>query len=315
MKLFFNWQRPLILNKKFVYRAYHALDVNMKVNYQRPIKTQLKIAFRITVASAFFVVLLFNNPAFAGALPVRKGKLRLAVSSTYFIAYSYWDKNGKLISFPLNGHFSALGLVALAEYGLSKRWTAVAQLPYNYVQQSFTNGKISASGFGDAEAGLRYYLANINFKYFFAVQGSVVAPLYNTPLLGYRSLGDDFKLSAFETGNMGSHSYYTTAEVGVTQYFDKIGPLQYKYSGAIGYVLDKHDQIALGVGGTISHSINKSFSADLIQNRDFYFHLVSINYGYTVNRNMSLFAGVSQLYAGQNTGKGTDISLSVNIRY
>lgn len=287
----------------------------MKVNCRKLIKKRGKIVVRITVITAYFVVLLFNNPAFAGALPVRKGKLRLSVSTGYFIAFSYWDKNRHLISFPSNGHFSALGVSALAEYGLTKRWTAVALLPYSFISNNQQSYKFSANGFGDAEAGLRYYLANINFKYYFAVQGSVILPLYNNPALGYRSLGDDFKLSGFESGKIGSHSYYTAAEVGVSQYFDHTGPLQYKYAGSIGYVLDKHDQVSLGLSGTISNSINKTFSADIVQNRDFYYHLVSFNYGYTVNRNLSLFAGVSQFYAGENTGKGSDISLSANIKF
>jgi len=289
----------------------------MKDNYLILKKALKKVGGKSFTVIAFFLVLLFTIQArvFAGALPVRKGKLRVSVSASYFVAYSYWDKNSKLIHFPANGHFSAYGLSVLAEYGLTRRLTLVAQLPYTYISNVQQSYKVSTSGLGDGEVGLRYYLANIDYRYYFAVQGSAIVPLYSNRNLGYDVFGDEFKLLGFESGKIGTHTYYIAAEAGIAQYFDHTGPFQYRYSGTAGYVLDKHSQIAVGLAGTISKSTNEGFSSNLIQNRDFYYHLVSFNYGYTVNRYLTLFAGYSLLYAGNNTGKGSNVSLSANIKF
>ena len=92
-----------------------------------------------------------------------------------------------LSPFPNNGKFNSVTNLSLyAEYGLSRRCTLVASLPYainNYSQDNYHPGTIS--GFTDLETGIQYYLANINYQYYFSLQGTAITPLYQEPNLGY----------------------------------------------------------------------------------------------------------------------------------
>ncbi|WP_345953707.1 hypothetical protein [Mucilaginibacter sp. PAMB04168] len=268
--------------------------------------------FIMLFSMGILVLTLFHQNAYAGGWPVRKGKLLTSLSVSYFRASNRWDSTGKLSSYPGGGYFASQSIALYAEYGISRRWTGIAAVPYvlNQVKQG-TVPKISVYGFGDAELGLRYYLTNIEFKYYIALQGTAIVPLYKGSSLGLGAPGTD--LSAVMSGS--GKNFYFTLQAGGRAYFSNSGPQQFRYTGTIGYNLDTHNQFSFGLSGVMSQSTNKQFSLNIVQNRDFSYHQASLSYGYLVNRDLSFFATVNQFLIGRNTGMGTNIGLSVSRRF
>lgn len=253
----------------------------------------------------------------AGGWPTRKGRLLISPSVNYFYADKYWDQQGNVQQYPKDGHFTSAGLYLYAEYGLTKRITAVGTLPVvsNHYQQS--DYKNTSTGIADMEFGARYYLANINYKYYFAVQGMVVLPGYkNTPErnLGYEAMGGDIKLIGSGSGKIGTKAFYFNLEGGVRQYVADKGPFQFRYSGGFGFSPAKKHQLILGASGLTSSSTNKAFSGNLVANKDFSYLQGSFSYGYSVSSSFMVFAGVNRFLTGENTGIGTNGSLSVVVK-
>src|ERR1700743_3552641 len=77
-------------------------------------------------------LLLFalNTNVYAGGFPLRPVRLLLSPSVTYFTANKQWDGNGVLSPFPNHGSFSSVYTSLYAEYGLSRRFSVVASVPY-----------------------------------------------------------------------------------------------------------------------------------------------------------------------------------------
>ena len=144
-----------------------------------------KYLFRVL----FLTVILFTtfqNLSYAdGGFPVRPGRLLISPSVSYFFANSEWDSTGVKKPFPNSGKFSSVVVTLYAEYGLSRRFAFVTTLPYVY--NNYSQGiPPKNSGLTDLETGIRYYLANINFVYYFSLQGTAITPLYtNNASLGY----------------------------------------------------------------------------------------------------------------------------------
>ncbi|MDT3403173.1 hypothetical protein [Mucilaginibacter terrae] len=274
-------------------------------------KTPLPAKLIVCFTAAITVFTLFTPKAHAGGWPVRKGKLLTSLSVSYFRANSAWDSTGKKRSYPGNGYFASQSIGLYAEYGITRRWTGVASLPYVLNQIKQNDLKISQYGFGDLEAGLRYYLTNIEFKYYIAVQGTAIVPLYPGQSLGLGAPGTDLSVMMSGAGT----KYYFTVQAGGRAYFSDTGPKQFRYSGTIGYNIDEHNQVSAGLSGVISSSTNKAFNVNIVQNRDFAYHQASLSYGYLLNRDLSFFATVNQFLFGRNTGVGTNVALSVSKKF
>ena len=262
-----------------------------------------------TVVTALFIN--FSPKAQAGGWPVRKGKLLTSLSVSYFRANSAWDSTGRLRNYPGGGYFASQSIALYAEYGISRRWTGIASMPYVLNQIKQDSLKISQYGFGDFELGLRYYLTNIEFKYYIALQGTAIIPFYKGQSLGLGATGTDLSILMSGAGK----KYYFTVQAGGRAYFSDTGPTQFRYNGTIGYNIDTHNQLSVGMAGVISSSTNKAFNINFVQNRDFAYHQASLSYGYLVNRDLSFFATVNQFVFGRNTGMGTNIALSVSKKF
>jgi hypothetical protein len=268
----------------------------------------------------FFTVIIFitsQNLSYAdGGFPVRPGRLLISPSVSYFFANSQWDSTGTKKRFANNGKYTSIGVTLYAEYGLSRRFAAVASLPFvasNYTQ-NVDPTSTKYSGLADLETGLRYYLANIDFLYYISIQGTAITPLYsNMPALGYGEEGAEAKLAVSGSGHLfGMPSYFNVAD-GVRQYFGTNGPIQNRYSGTYGLTLDEDfmNQVSLTVSGINSYSDDKSFSpAFEEESKDFSFLQASISYGHSFTREISLFASGGRFLTGHNTGVGTTVSLA-----
>lgn len=249
-----------------------------------------------------------------GGFPVRPGRLLISPSVSYFFAGSEWDSTGVKKPFPNGGHYSSISADLYAEYGISRRWAAIVSLPFVYNDYTQNNAPASTSaGLTDLETGIRYYLANIDFIYYFSIQGTAITPLYsNKPSLGYGEEGGELKLAFSGTAPIGDLNSYFNASDGVRQYFGTDGPIQNRFNGTFGLALDQDytNTASLTLSGINSWSTNKSFSPILETNKNFRFLELSAGFGHSFTPEISLFLSGGQFLTGRNTGDGTAISLA-----
>lgn len=257
-------------------------------------------------------MMLAPNTSHAGGFPVRPKRLLLSPSFSYFYADRGWDSLRRKTLFPEGGQFESLGFSLYAEYGLSRRFTLVALLPYVKNTYEDNTAKTVTMGFTDLEVGLRYYLANINYIYYFTIQGTFVQPLYTDPGLGYNQQGAEIKLAFAGSGKVLGKNYYFTLENGVRQYFGPEGPIQDRYTGSFGLTLDRRfrHQVSVSLGGFYSASSFTRFSPIQSTNKNFAFNQASFTYGYTFSRRFSIFLSAGHFINGRNTGDGTTASAS-----
>lgn len=274
-----------------------------------------KAQLKYLLATAILIIAL-NHQSFADGFPLRPRTLILNPSVSYFYANKGWDSLGVKRPFPMNGEFTAITYSLTAEYGISRRWSIIASLPYvsNTFQQ--TGYKNSASGLTDLETGLRYYLANINYKYYFMLQGTAITPLYTNPNLGYGQSGAELKLSFAGSGHLFGKNTYFSIEDGVRQYFGSTGPTQNRYSGTFGITLDNSfkNQVSVSLGGFYSTSSFTKFDPNPAVNKNFAFNQVSLSYGHSFSRSFSIFLSGGTFISGRNTGAGSSASVSLIIK-
>jgi hypothetical protein len=250
-----------------------------------------------------------------GGFPTRPGRLLLSPSVSYFFSGSEWDSTGVKKPFANGGRYSSISADLYAEYGISRRWAAVVSLPfvYNDYTQNVTPKTTTSSGLTDLETGIRYYLANIDFIYYFSLQGTAITPLYqNNASLGYGEEGGELKLAFSGTAPIGDLTSYFNASDGVRQYFGTDGPIQNRFNGTFGLSLDRDytNTVSLTLSGINSWSDDKSFSPILETNKNFRFLELSAGYGHSFTPEISLFLSGGQFLTGRNTGDGTAISLA-----
>jgi hypothetical protein len=269
---------------------------------------------------AIMLFLASQNNSSAGSFPVRPGSLLLSPSINYFFANKGWDSLRRLSPFAAGGQFQSISYSLYTEYGISKRFTFLAQLPYvmnHYLDDGGYDNQ--TNGFTDLEVGIRYYVANIDYIYYFTVQGTFIQPLYtNNTNLGYGENGAEIKASFGGSGKVLGKNYYFNIENGIRQYFGTSGPLQDRYTATFGVTLDRRykHQISASLGGFYSTS---SFTsgydpAHVAGNKNFAFNQVSISYGYSFNRRLSLFLSAGKFINGRNTGDGSSASASFIIK-
>jgi len=280
--------------------------------------------FKTFTRFLFFILILLTasvSVVFAdGGFPVRPGRLLIAPSASYFFSNTQWDSTGVKKSFPNAGKYTSVGITLYAEYGISRRFAAIVSLPYVYntYTQNVAPRTTVTSGLTDLETGLRYYLFNINFVYYFSLQGTAITPTYsNNPNLGYGEEGGELKLAFSGTGSLFGKSTYFNASDGVRQYFGNNGPIQNRYTGTFGITLDDEfkNQISLSLSGINSFSDDKKFISGIPEtNRNYSFIQASLSYGYSFTRELALYATGGKFLTGRNTSDGTIFSLALIYR-
>jgi hypothetical protein len=157
-------------------------------------------------------------------------------------------------------------------------------------------------------------LANIDFIYYFSLQGTAITPLYsNNASLGYGEEGGELKLAFSGSGHLGDLSSYFNASDGVRQYFGTNGPIQNRYNATYGLSLDEdfENQLSITASGINSWSNDKRFISALPEtNKNFSFLQASLSYGHSFTPEISLFLSGGEFLLGHNTGVGTTVSLA-----
>src|ERR1700761_1721864 len=140
--------------------------------------------------------------SYAGGFPVRPGRFLFSPSYNYFYDHKQWDMFGNLSPVPGNGSFTSSSIYMYMEYGISRQFTFVASVPYLINESKGTGYDYHASGIGDIETGIRYYLANIAYKYYFTLQATAITPGYTNQALGYREEGAELRLAFAGSGKL-----------------------------------------------------------------------------------------------------------------
>jgi hypothetical protein len=275
--------------------------------------TKSQIKYFLATVSLFAVLHL---QSYGDGFPVRPKRLILNPSVTYFFANQAWDSVRVKHPFPLNGKYTSLTYSLSAEYGLSRRWTLVALLPYTMSTFEQTGFKSTANGLTDLETGIRYYIANINYRYYFMITGTAITPLYTNPNLGYGESGAELKLSFAGSGHLFGLADFFQLENAVRQYFGTQGPEQDRYSGTFGLALDSRfkNQLSVSLGGFYSTSSFTKLQLNPAINKNFAFNQVSLSYGHTFSRTISAFVTGGTFINGRNTGDGSSVSFSLIIK-
>ena len=273
--------------------------------------------FTKLLPATFLLLIAFANKAKAdGGFPVRPGRLLISPSISYFFGDKQWDTTGgPKKSLPNGGKYSSIGVSIYAEYGISRKFAAVASLPYviDTYKQNTAPTSSTTSGLSDLETGIRYYLANIDFIYYFSLQGTLITPTYyNKPALGYGEEGAELKAAASGTYTLFGKKGYFNASDGIRQYFGNNGPWQNRYSLTGGLSLDNQykNLVSITASGIFSESNDKQFTPIIEANKDYSFFELSVAYGHAFTREISIFANAGEFLTGYNTSAGTTLSLA-----
>ncbi|HEY0245641.1 MAG TPA: hypothetical protein VGC01_08770, partial [Mucilaginibacter sp.] len=167
------------------------------------IKTLLKYC-----VYAVILFIIIQNKSYAGGFPVRPGSLSISLSSSYFFANKGWDSLHRKTPFDKNGKFTSFTYSAFVELGLSKHFSFTASMPYSVNNFQQLGYKSATNGLTDLETGIKWYVANINYTYYFSVQGTFITPLSTNLNLGYAEKGAELKVSFAGSGNLFSNHYY-----------------------------------------------------------------------------------------------------------
>ena len=280
------------------------------------VKKNASVGKSVCFVALLGLLLALPNYSHAGGFPVRPGSLLLSPSVNYFYANKSWDSAGIKRPFPNNGSYNSVTYSLYMEYGISRRFTLVATAPYiinNFQQNGF---KSLNEGWGDLETGLKYYLANINYTYYFSLQGTVITPMYTNPNMGFKESGAEFKLSFAGSGHMIGRNFFFNIDNGIRQYFGTAGPVQDRYNGTFGLSLDKkgHHLFLISAGGFYSTSSFTGFTPNLATNKNFAFNQVGVSYGLSFSKRFSIFLNGSQFITGRNTGVGSSASASLILK-
>ena len=202
------------------------------------------------------------------------------------------------------------------EYGLSRRFTLVVVAPYLVNNYQQTGYKSFNEGWGDLETGLKYYLANINYTYYFSLQGTAITPMYNNPNLGFKESGAEFKVSFAGSGYLFGANCYFTAEDGIRRYFGSTGPDQNRFNATLGINLDRKfkNQLAVSLGGFYSTSSFTQFSGNQATNKNFAFNQVTFSYGHSFSKKFAVFLNGGSFVSGRNVGAGSSGSVSLILK-
>ncbi|WP_114938961.1 hypothetical protein [Mucilaginibacter endophyticus] len=266
--------------------------------------------------TAITLAAFIPTKSYGGGFPVRPGRITLTPSATYFFANKAWDENSHKGAFANNGKFTSWSYALYSEVGLSRRFTLSVLAPY--VMNTFATdlGTSKSSGFQDLEVGIRYYLANINYKYYFSLQGTAIVPMYSNTALGYNQKGAELRLAFAGSGHLFGKNSFFILENGVREYFGYESVFQDRYNATYGLTLDKkfHEQISLSVGGFYATSINKEFNVNPSASKNFAFNQVALSYGHSFAKSLSMFLTGGTFITGRNTGAGTNLSASLIYR-
>ncbi len=259
--------------------------------------------------------LMQTTQVYAG-WPIGKKRFMVGASAYTYFSSNYWDRNGQYHK-DNTSKFSAYSLGIFADYGISRKLDVLVNLPVSYQKLRQPGASTTNAGPGDLQIGLNYAFANFNLKNYITGYAGAIIPTYAQRVgqtLGYAYYGTEVRLS--NTGNirLGDHNGYYNVDADYRKYFADDGPSQFNYMGTFGYSFNKYNQVLVDLAGTISSSPTKVFNNYAGSTLDYRNLRVQLNYGYTVNRRVSVYASGFYTVSGFNIGQAYGTSLQLLLR-
>ncbi len=262
-----------------------------------------------------FIALLLCQQSFAG-FPLGRGGYQVIPTYNFYKATSYWDKN-RVLQTSGFGNFTSNYFSIYGGFGINRDLDFIYNVPY-VVQRSISPTGVTAQtpGLGDATLGLCYYLNHYdNYKHL-SFTGSLIVPLYQNvtePYIGFQSTGLEGKLGLAGNSQMSIRNAYYDMEVGVRQYMSVQGPTQFFTNITGGKQLNDQWKMSGTFSGVVSNSSTASSvnlsSSSITLNRDFEYWRFTINAGYILNANTTIWGSLFKDVAGRNTGQGSGLAL------
>ncbi len=263
--------------------------------------------------SILVVLICFLVKEVSADFPFGKGRKILFPSFSYASAQRNFDRQGNSLGMGTGNSFSSTTFSLFFGYGIGRYFDFSANIPFaSQVLKSGTS-KLTNSGLGDAVFNLSYHIPSEDLKNFFTIRTGLYVPMYAgsvVPSLGYGnngiSLGANYSFSPFKDG-------FCVADLTHIRYFadDGSGPNMNTYSITFGKSFNVFHLFTIGFSHTKSTSVNKNFSLDLPQNRDFTNGKISLGYGRRASRMMMPFFQVFYTPYGTNAGASYGASLSI----
>lgn len=261
--------------------------------------------------SLFIFFLAFHSKA---DWPFGKGRKLLFPSVSYASSQRNFDSKGNSVPLGAAGNsFTSTTMGLFFGYGIGRRVDFSASIPFVSQNLKTPNGNLTNAGFGDALFNFSFHFPSEDLKSYFTIKTGMFIPMYagqNTPSLGYGnnglSLGANYSFSP-------SNDMFIVGDFAHVRYFseDGSGPNQNTYGFTIGKSFHQFHMFTVNLTHVRSVSVNKTFSVDLPQNKDFSGGKISVGYGRRANRMMMPFLQVFFSPYGRNTGASYGVSLSI----
>ncbi len=252
-----------------------------------------------------------TDSAKASGWPLPKKKVQIIPSYYHYTATAYRTDNGNKIDFGNNGRYTGQTFKLGIEYAISDQWALAGNIPFaanHYASDVLSNNN---SGLSDLEVGVKYnFFADPAKRNFLSGQITAILPAYSNnitkqPYLGFARTGMEFRLM-YSGSTRKSYNFFHNTELAYRRFSSsqlKVNQLQ--VLSTLGYYLSEKDILTGDVSGTFSNGNINGFSAtNPLQNTDFNFLKMTMQYGRKISKDCWLYGGLFSDVHNRNAGIG-----------
>lgn len=263
---------------------------------------------------SFITFIFFYQYCFAD-WPVKKKRIQLIATYSYYHSSSYFNNKGTIVSLTQGNKYVSHYFGLYTMYGITDRLDLLVNIPIANQRLTAAGIRSTTTGIADMYIGFAYHFPSENLKKFITLKGSFILPGYqniSTPSLGYASKG--YQLGIAFSFNP-SPKTYIGAEANYTKYLDQVsGPIQYFFSSTLGYYLNDFEKITFNFSHQLSTSSDNSFSTNLTTNKDFLVGRMTVGYGRKITRTITPYLQFYFTPYGYNTGSASGFSMYTIIK-
>lgn len=259
------------------------------------------------------VLVLFPGTSGAEAW-VRSGKSAfLALQNTYYTTDRFFDEDGARRQ--RDGRFHKFETNLYVEYGITSRYTAVANVFLTHLRDHFAGSENTETGIGDIEIGVRRSLWNWE-RSVTSVQLLAIAPtgydIDRTPRLGYGRAGTEISLAYGRSFDLRGSSGFLESKLGFRAYFGYPSE-QLRARLSLGYDLWRFVGLlsSLELHYGLGNGSNKNVGGNVLLQPNYRLLKLSAGPRFRLAERWSLnVEGIHHLW-GEETGAGGGIQVSL----
>jgi hypothetical protein len=244
--------------------------------------------------------MLLADAAIADAWTRRQGEVVVLVPVAYVVADESFDDNGDRVD---REHFAMFEMSPYLEYGFTDTLTGGLQPKYRWVEIDTPTGEASNAGLAESDFFLRYRLWQSG-ESAFSVQTLVKAPLHpdeeDPAALGRDQVDAEINLLYGSRIPMDHGAFLYHADLGFRKRFDEpddevFANAYVGWSGPDSWSLILRSANTIGLGNSQGREV-------LASGPSFKRYEAQLIAGYQFNNTLSGSVGISNAYAGENSG-------------